>query len=143
MLGNSAFGSTQQSPWIGEASITDPSYAQNPPSHFRSTTLDFASPIMGNDKKKLKQDFNIQVHNLRTLGQTHSDNDTSFDEASILDAAPQMSGRGISISPPKDRTKVVNNVIKPFKGESEADRRRATEILDFIVRKRHELSARK
>jgi len=54
-----------------------------------------------------------------------------------------VSGKGLAISPPKDRNKIVNNVIKTFKGESEQDRQRATEILDFIVRKRHEKSARK
>jgi len=43
---------------------------------------------LGSEKKKLKQNFNIKVHNLRNLGQTHSDNDTTFDETSILDAAP-------------------------------------------------------
>ena len=31
-------------------------------------------------------------------------------------------------------------MVRPFRGESEVDRRRATEILDYIVRKRREAS---
>lgn len=39
---------------------------------------------------------------------------------------PQLSGRGVSISPPKDRPLVINNVLKPFIAQSEKDRLRAT-----------------
>lgn len=47
------------------------------------------------------------------------------------------------MSLPQETDRVVNNVVRPFRGESEVDRRRATEILDYIVRKRREASNKK
>jgi len=77
------------------------------------------------------QGYNIKVHNLAAHPITAGENETD-----ILEPVPQVSGRGVSISPPQDRPYVINNVIKPFRATSEVDRQRATQILDYIIERR-------
>jgi hypothetical protein len=60
-----------------------------------------------------------------------------------LDPVVQISGKGSSVSPPIDRPYVINNVIKPFKANSEVDRQRATQILDYIIMRRKMAEKRK
>ena len=77
------------------------------------------------------QGYNIRVHNLAAQPINAGENETD-----ILEPVPQVSGRGISISPPRDRPYVINNTIKPFRATSEVDRQRATQILDYIIDRR-------
>lgn len=55
--------------------------------------------------------------------------------SSIISDVPKMSGRGKSVQPPQDRTHVYNSIVKPFTG-NELDRKRQTEIMDFIILKK-------
>jgi hypothetical protein len=70
--------------------------------------------------------FGIKVHSL-----AKERKDTDF-----LDPVTQLQGKGASVSPPIDRPYVINNVIRPFKAESEVHRQRATQILDYIIMRR-------
>ena len=76
------------------------------------------------------------MHNLR---KTKANNSTSNE---FLEPVAQISGRDAAVARPQDRDRIVNNVIRPFRAESERDRAKATEILDYIVRKRNESTAR-
>ena len=64
-------------------------------------------------------------------------------DTDILDPVAQISGKGASVSPPLDRPYVINSVIKPFRANSEIDRQRATQILDYIIMRRKMASKRK
>lgn len=79
----------------------------------------------------LYQDFKIKKHQL-----THDSSPVGLLNSDILQPVPQISGRGEAVSPPRDRPIVINNVVKPFRGGSEEDRRRATNIMDFIIQKK-------
>jgi hypothetical protein len=85
----------------------------------------------GAENTSKTQPYNIRVHNLGTKPINVGENETD-----ILDPVPQLSGRGVSVSPPQDRPYVINNVIKSFRATSEVDRQRATQILDYIIDRR-------
>ena len=93
---------------------------------------------------KLRQDYSIRVHNLAAARASpgRASPQPGASDGDILAPVPQISGRGEAVSPPKDRPRVVNNVIRPFEGRSEEDRRRATQILDYIIGKRRTIAKR-
>jgi len=72
----------------------------------------------------------ITAHNLAKNSQRGTD------KLSLVAQVPKIGGRGISVEPPRDRPNIVNTVVKPFAANSELDRLRATQILDFIISKK-------
>ena len=54
----------------------------------------------------------------------------------MLTTVPQISGRGQASKPYDNQPVIINNVVKPFQATSEEDRRRATLVLDYIIKKK-------
>jgi hypothetical protein len=60
----------------------------------------------------------------------------------VLEAAPNLFGRGLFIHTTPEKSVVINNVLKSFKATSEVDRERATQILDYIIKKKKRIEKR-